>query len=231
MVSPSTPPQVNILFENEWLVVVDKPAGQAVIPGRNLGDEIPPLVETVSKKIGKKAYVVHRLDRETSGLVLFAKDAPTHREICQQWENREVLKIYRALVWGTLAQDEGRIEFSLKAFGSGRMGVDPKGKASLTRYRVLQTFSRSSLLEVKPETGRRHQIRVHLYHLGCPVMGDPLYGKDRPVGGAPRLMLHAAQVSLNFQGRDLTLVCKLGDDFEEVLKKERELGGNGPVMI
>jgi tRNA pseudouridine32 synthase / 23S rRNA pseudouridine746 synthase len=224
-------PKVQVLFENDHLIAVDKPAGQTVIPGRNLGEGIPPLVEAVSKKIGKKAYVVHRLDRETSGLVLFAKDAPAHREICLQWENREVLKIYRALVLGIPPQTEGRIEFFLKAFGSGRMGVDPKGKASLTRYRVLQTFSRSSLLEVKPETGRRHQIRVHLYHLGFPVMGDPLYGKERPVGGSPRLMLHAAQVSLNFQGRDLTLVCKPGDDFEEVLKKEAELGGNGPVMM
>jgi RluA family pseudouridine synthase len=211
-------PYPRVLFEDDRLIAVDKPAGQAVIPGRNLGKGFPPLIKIVSKKIRKKAWVVHRLDRETSGIVVFAKDAQTHRELCLLWEKREVKKIYRTLVQGYVPQTEGMIEFPLRPFGSGRMGVGPQGKPSQTRYRVLQRFSGSTLLEAEPWTGRRHQIRVHFYHLGHPLMGDPLYGGDRPVGGAPRLMLHASQISLRFQGQDLNLACEPGEDFEGVLR-------------
>ena len=226
MSSPSKLPIPRILFEDEHLLAVDKPIGQPVIPGRNLRDALPPLVESVSKKIRKKAYVVHRLDRETSGLVLFAKDASTHRELCLLWEQREVEKKYRALVWGIVRQTEGVIDFPVKPFGSGRMGVDPAGKASQTRYRVLQTYSRSTLMEVKPWTGRRHQIRVHFYHLGHPVMGDPLYGQDRPVGGSGRLMLHASRVAMRFRGQDINLACEPGEDFAAVLKDEMDFSEN-----
>jgi tRNA pseudouridine32 synthase / 23S rRNA pseudouridine746 synthase len=219
--SPHSPsPSPRVFFENDRLIAVDKPAGQAVIPGRNLGDDYSPLVESVSKKLGKKAWVVHRLDRETSGIVVFAKDAAAHRELCLLWENREVEKIYRALVHGSFPQAEGLIEFPLKPFGSGRMGFHPQGKPSQTEYKVLEKFHRSTLLEAKPWTGRRHQIRVHFYHLGHPVMGDPLYGRERPVGGAPRLMLHACRISFQFQGQVLQLSSEPGKDFEQVLRNE-----------
>lgn len=220
MTSPFPALPLRVLFENDHLIAVDKPAGQAVIPGRNLGEDTPPLVDYVSKKLKKKAWVVHRLDRETSGIVVFAKDAPTHRDLCLLWEKREVEKIYRALVEGSLPQAEGLIEFPLKPFGSGRMGFHPQGKPSLTKYRVLQKLHRSTLVDIQPWTGRRHQIRVHFYHLGHPVMGDPLYGRERPVGGAPRLMLHASRISFQLQGQALQLSCEPGEDFETVLKNE-----------
>ena len=209
----------HVLFEDDRLIVVDKPASQAMIPGRNLGKSFHPLGEIVAKKMKKKAWVVHRLDRETSGIVVFAKDAQTYRELCLLWEKWEVKKFYRALVQGYVPQTEGVIEFPLKPFGSGRMGVCPQGKPSRTRYRVLQRFSGSTLVEVEPWSGRRHQIRVHFYHMGHPVMGDPLYGKERPVGGARRLMLHASQISLRFQGHDLNPACEPGEDFEGVLRE------------
>jgi RluA family pseudouridine synthase len=219
--NPSTPSfPLRILFQDDHFIVVDKPAGQTVIPGRNLKDTLPPLVELVSKKIKKKAYVVHRLDRETSGLVVFAKDASTHRELCLLWEKREVKKKYQALVWGSVDPSEGMVEFPIKTFGSGRMGVDPAGKPSQTGYQVIRKLSRSTLLDVEPRTGRRHQIRVHFYQLGHPIMGDPLYGKERPVGGIRRLMLHASHLYWRFKNQEFNFTCEPGENFEEVLKEE-----------
>ena len=123
--SPISP--LRVLFENDHLIAVDKPAGQAVIPGRNLGEDTPPLVDSVSKKLKKKAWVVHRLDRETSGIVVFAKDAPTHRDLCLLWEKREVEKIYRALVEGSVPmRRELRAEEARE--DAERAGGTPAGK-------------------------------------------------------------------------------------------------------
>src|SRR5882724_1496371 len=180
---------IQILYEDKHLVALDKPSGQVVIPGR--GEQIgEPLNKELTEHLKRKVFVVHRLDRGASGLVLFAKDAPTHQRLSLQFEKREVQKNYLVLVQGRVEQD-GKIEQPLKAFGSGRMGIDPQGKPVIEEYKVREHFPESTLLEVRPHTGRRHQIRVHLYSIGHPVMGDTLYGKDRPVGGAPRLMLHA----------------------------------------
>jgi len=209
--------QLQIIYDDEHLIVVDKPTGQLVIPGRGEG-EGETLVAQVTRHLGKKAFVLHRIDRETSGLVAFAKDAETHRTINMLWESREVRKTYLALVKGEVAQKEGIIDHPLKAFGSGRMGVDPKGPSSRTRYKVKEAYPGATLLEVAPETGRRHQIRVHLYHLGNPVMGDPLYGQERPVGGVPRLMLHASQLEIPYEGKLLTLTSPLPADFQSVLQ-------------
>ncbi len=203
---------LRVIFEDPHLIVVDKPAGQLVIPGRGEA-EGKPLVDQVSSHIRKKAYVVHRIDRETSGLVAFAKDARTHRELCALWEGREVHKTYLAWVKGQMDKKEGLLDYPLKTFGSGRMGVDPKGKPSQTRYRFLESQGEASLLEVEPLTGRRHQIRVHLYHAGHPVLGDPLYGQERPVGGAPRLLLHASRLRVQHAGKELELTCELPQDF------------------
>lgn len=201
-----------IIYEDSDLIVVNKPAGQLVIPGRGEAKE-KPLVDQVASHIRKKAYVVHRIDRETSGLVVFAKNPKTHRELCTLWEGREVHKTYLAWVLGRVDKKEGLLDYPLKTFGSGRMGVDPKGKPSQTRFRLLKTSETASYLEVEPLTGRRHQIRVHLYHAGHPVLGDPLYGQDRPVGGAPRLMLHAHRLQFLHDAKKLDLTCDLPPDF------------------
>ena len=207
---------LRVIHEDPQLIVVGKPSGQVVIPGRGK-DEGEPLVEQVTRHLGKKAFVVHRIDRETSGLVVFAKDAETHKELSTLWEDRKVHKTYLALVQGVPSREEGTINQPLKAFGSGRMGVDRKGKPSRTRYRVKETYPGAALLEVEPETGRRHQIRVHLYHLGHPVLGDPLYGEERPVGGIERLMLHAYGVEMPLEGRTIRVICPLSSDFLEIL--------------
>jgi tRNA pseudouridine32 synthase/23S rRNA pseudouridine746 synthase len=184
---------LSIVYEDAFCIAVNKPAGQAVIPGRNL-DKSSVLVHETGRYLGKKAFVVHRLDRETSGLVLFAKTPSAHRVLCMQFEKREVKKAYLSVAEGTVAAG-GEIDTPLREFGSGRSAADPSGKPSKTRFRVLERLRGATLLEVEPCTGRRHQIRAHLYSIGHPVLGDRLYGKNRPVGGVKRLMLHALQLS------------------------------------
>jgi len=171
----------------------------------------------VSNRIGVKTYVVHRIDRETSGVVLFAKNAETHRELSKAFELREVTKTYLALVEGQVTE-AGVVRAPLKERGSGRVSVHPKGKSSETLYQPMQTDGKTTLLEVHPLTGRRHQIRVHLYSIGHPVMGDSLYGKDRPVGGVSRLMLHAARLVVpRGSGQPLDLKAEMPEDFMKVL--------------
>lgn len=204
---------IEIIFQDDHLIAVNKPAGLPVIQGRNLPPEIVPLINQLEKTQGIKLFTVHRLDRETSGIILFAKDAAMHRMLNLQFEHREIKKTYIALVDGIIDKD-GRIEQPIRQFGSGRMGVSPKGKESITEYHILDTFDKSTLLQVHPLTGRRHQIRVHLYSIGHPVMGDPLYGKNRPVGGYPRLMLHSQSITFKHpEGNEMTLTVELGEDW------------------
>jgi tRNA pseudouridine32 synthase / 23S rRNA pseudouridine746 synthase len=188
---------MKIIFENDQFIVIDKPAGQVVIRGRGL-DEGEPLVDEVGRIQGIKPWVVHRLDKETSGLILFAKDPESHRNLSRLFEIREVTKKYFAVVIGRMVGG-GSIPFPIREFGSGRMGVDKrKGKRSQTFYKVLLPGDTGSLVEVHPVTGRRHQIRVHFYALGHPILGDTMYGDPRPVGGFNRLMLHAQSLAFEF---------------------------------
>ena len=209
---------IQILYEDKHLIALDKPDGHVVFPGRGeMAGE--PLNRELAAHLRRKVFVVHRLDRGASGLVLFAKDANTHQHLSLQFEKREVQKTYLVLVQGRVEQN-GKIEHPLKAFGSGRMGIHPQGKASMTEYKVREHFPASTLLEVMPHTGRRHQIRVHLYSIGHPVMGDTLYGKDRPVGGAPRLMLHAWKLEFEKpSGGTLALEAVPPAEFTDFLPK------------
>ncbi|MBI3554029.1 MAG: RNA pseudouridine synthase [Elusimicrobia bacterium] len=199
------------MFENRSVIAVDKPCGQPTIPGR--GEIGEPLNVEVGQRLGSKVFVVHRLDREAGGLVVFAKDAKTHRELCARFEARQVRKKYLAGVAGELS-DEGVIRSPIKEFGSGRMGVGPGGKPSVTRYRALRSLPKGSLLDVEPVTGRRHQIRVHLYSIDHPVLGDRVYGRQRPVGGVERLLLHSLELDFGLEGLP-SLRAEPGAGFEE----------------
>jgi RluA family pseudouridine synthase len=174
--------------------VVNKLPGFAVIPGRNITEDVV-LVKLIEMQLKYKCQVVHRIDLETSGIVIFAKTPQAHRHLSIQFEHREVKKNYFALVQGIMNSDL-TINSPIRQFGSGRMGVDPQGKPSSTEMRVIEKLPYATLLDVSPHTGRRHQIRVHCYASGHPIIGDPLYGKDRPVGGVSRLMLHAHQIKI-----------------------------------
>jgi tRNA pseudouridine32 synthase/23S rRNA pseudouridine746 synthase len=196
--------RLSILYEDGRIIAVDKPSGSCVIQPRRR-EAGKPLVELVVEYLGAKAWTVHRIDKGTSGVVLFAKDAETHRELSKAFERREVKKTYLALVEGEVAS-RGVVRSPLKDRGSGRVSVHLQGKAAETRYEPLERQAYSggalrpsgqggkALLEVIPLTGRRHQVRVHLYSIGHRVVGDPLYGKKR--GDEGRLMLHAWKLEL-----------------------------------
>lgn len=145
--------------------------------------------------------VVHRLDREVSGVVIFARNAAAHRRLNIEFEERRVTKTYLAAVAGVPEEEKGTVDAPLREFGSGRVGVDAeRGKPSLTRWRVVERAAAATLVEVRPETGRRHQIRAHFYHLGHPVLGDARYGSPESASLCRRLMLHALEIS--FADRD-----------------------------
>ena len=206
--------EVPVLFEDERVLAADKPAGRPTIPGR--GDVGEALNVELERRLGRKLFVVHRLDLEASGVVVFAKDAETHRLLCAQFEGREAKKVYQAAVAGAMT-GEGVADAPLKEFGSGRVAPSPDGRKSRTRWRVERTWRAAALLRVEPETGRKHQIRAHLAALGHPILGDPRYGPPpRPVGGAPRLMLHAASLSVT-AGRLYEFVAETPRDFAAVL--------------
>jgi len=193
-----------ILYRDSDLVAVNKPENIAAVPERANDPEC--LSALVSQSLGTKAWPVHRLDKEVSGVILFALHADAHRFLNTAFENRHVQKTYLAVVHGVPIENEGLIDRPIREFGSGRMGVDPRGKPSVTAFRVLKRGADFSLLEVSPRTGRRHQIRVHLYSLGHPIVGDLRYGDPAKQKSFPRLMLHASTITLTLpSGKPLSL--------------------------
>ncbi|NNM55348.1 MAG: RNA pseudouridine synthase [Spirochaetales bacterium] len=189
----SCTPAVPILYEDDAVWVVNKPPGLATIPER-LNTTAPSLSKLGEQAIGK-LWVVHRLDKETSGVVVFAKTSQAHRLLCAAFEHRTTRKIYWAWVHGQLT-GEGVCSGPLREFGSGRVAVDPRGKPSVTAWRVLRAVQGFTLVELQPHTGRRHQIRAHLTALGFPIVGDPLYGPADLRRGWPRMYLHALELEI-----------------------------------
>jgi RluA family pseudouridine synthase len=209
--------QPRVLYEDEGLVGVDKPAGMATAAGGGIEDDAS-LHAWVTRHLGARTWIVHRLDRGTSGVIVFAKTAEAHRRLSRAFQDREIHKLYRAVVQGHLRRASGEIAEPLRGFGSGRVAVDSRGSEAVTRYRRLARLQDADLLEVEPLTGRRHQIRVHCYAIGHPLLGDTRYGADRPVGGAPRLMLHSTELRLPGPGAaPLILHANPPPEFEEVV--------------
>jgi 23S rRNA pseudouridine1911/1915/1917 synthase len=221
---------IEIIFENSDLLVVNKPAGMVVhpSPGHSSGTLVhavlghAPDIEGIGGE--ERPGIVHRLDKDTSGLIVIAKNEQTHRWLQEQFKSRKVEKIYLAVVDGTPPTLTGRIDAPIGRNTTHRklMAVVPleKGREAVTEYRTIDSFPAHTFLEVHPLTGRTHQIRVHLAFLGCPVTGDKVYGKRKPTVEINRHFLHAYRLSIKIPGEKTPrkFEAKLPDDLVHVLE-------------
>jgi tRNA pseudouridine32 synthase/23S rRNA pseudouridine746 synthase len=184
-----------ILHRTSELLVLNKPHGLLCQPG--LGPELADSLISRVQLLWPQAQLVHRLDRDTSGLILVALSPQLHRELSRLFAERRVLKRYVADVCGVPRQPQGLIELPIakRQHRPPLYGVDPSGKACSTRWRLLEPRGSCSRLQLEPRTGRSHQLRVHLQAIGHPILGDPLYGLmevPRPAQSPERLHLHAS---------------------------------------
>ena len=209
-----------VLHEDNSLIVFNKPAGLAVQAGSGVARSLDDLMAAFAKSNGKRPRLVHRLDQGTSGVIVAAKTQPVAAKLSEAFAGRDVQKTYLALVkWRLPSAETGVADASLvkvEEGGKSRMIVarpDRKGaQAARTGWRVLARQGEFGLMQMAPETGRMHQIRVHLMSLGCPILGDALYGEGQAT--APRLMLHAAKLDLPHpEGGRLVIEAPLPEDF------------------
>lgn len=207
----------HLLLDDPDVVAVHKPEGMASIPEKK-GDEAC-LQALLSTQLQTRLYAVHRLDKEASGVILFARSAPAHQCLNDQFAARAIRKTYRLLTHGVLPQDSGLIDQPLREFGSGRMGVDPQGKPSATEFSVLRRFANTTLVEAFPLTGRRHQLRAHFYSVGHPLAGDLRYGDRTLQQHFPRLMLHALRITFHHpDGRSITVEAPEPESFTSIVQ-------------
>ena len=186
-----------ILYRDEHLIALDKPAGLLAVPGRG-AEKFDSLATRVQAEF-PSATIVHRLDQETSGVMVMALHADVHRHIQQQFEKRQTEKRYIAVVAGVFAEDAGEINLPLANMFENppRHVVEfERGREAITHWRVLERLADRTRLELRPLTGRSHQLRVHLSHIGHPILGDSLYAPPEVQSLAARLLLHAEMLCI-----------------------------------
>jgi len=239
---------LDIVYEDDDLAVINKPAGMMVHAGagasedaRNRGTLVNALLHHLQSLSGVggelRPGIVHRLDKETSGLIIVAKNDEAHRKLGAQFAAREVKKKYVALVHGWVKKDSGTIAQSISRDPVRRMRMTarlPGGRAAVTHYRVVRRldtkFGKLTLLDVKIDTGRTHQIRVHVAAMGHPVVGDTMYGAPKQARGKsaaiglPRNFLHAAELEFRHPRTGVTIALKseLPEELREFLRKVEE---------
>ncbi|HVI45505.1 MAG TPA: RluA family pseudouridine synthase [Chitinophaga sp.] len=232
----------HILLETPEFVIVSKPAGMLTLPDRH-DNELSSLIAIMKKAYGQ-IFTVHRLDRDTSGIILFARTEAAHKYFSQLFESRDVQKYYLGLVHGELPEKKGSVNEPIMEHPvqKGKMVTNRRGKASLTDYEVVEEFGLYSFVKMQIHTGRTHQIRVHMKHLGHPIAVDELYGNGQPVLLSTikkkfklgkhteeerpllsRLALHAAMlVFKDPSGKEYCIEAPLPKDISAVLNQLRK---------
>lgn len=232
---------LDIVFENKYFIAINKPAGLLSIPDREQSQ--PSLKDMLIAKYGS-IFTVHRLDKDTSGIIVFAKDEATHKYLSQLFESRSVQKYYQAIVHGAPANKKGTIDapISEHPLHKGLMQVHRNGKPSVTDYEVIEQHKAFSLLQFQLHTGRTHQIRVHSKNIGHPIACDELYGDGKPVLLSSikrnyklgkhdeeerpmlnRLALHSYRLHFtDAEGKEVDLIAELPKDMRALLAQLRK---------
>lgn len=205
---PQTP--LSILHEDLHILIAEKPSGLLSVPGR--GDHLADCLLTRVQEAFPDALLVHRLDRDTSGVMVFALTAPAQKSLGQQFEARKVRKTYVARVWGEMAEKSGTVDLPLIVDWPNRplqMVDHENGKQAVTDWKLQRNEGETARVRLYPRTGRSHQLRVHMREIGHPILGDPFYATGA-ARNAPRLMLHAESLRFNHPdgGRGVTFKSK-----------------------
>ncbi len=233
--------QLDIIFENDTFIAINKPSGLLSIPDR-LGQEES--LKDILKQRKGEIYTVHRLDRDTSGVIVFAKTEEAHKQLSQLFEGREMEKYYQGLVYGQMVNLSGNIDSPIMEHPgkATRMMTHAKGKVSSTDYEVLESFRLYSWVEFRIHTGRTHQIRVHMQHIGHSIVCDEIYGDPKPMLLSAlkknfklsksaeeekpilsRLALHSHRLKFVLNGETFELEAPLPKDLRAVLQQLRKL--------
>ena len=226
---------LDIIYEDNDIIVINKPKGMVVHPGN--GNHEGTLVNAVLayakdlSGIGGKLRpgIVHRIDKDTSGLIIVAKNDEAHKNLSEEIKNHEVTKIYTCLVRGNISEDDATIDMPIGRDKNDRkkMAVTEDGKKAITHFRVLKRYGNYTLLRVKIDTGRTHQIRVHMAKIGHPIIGDEVYSNGKNEFNVHGQMLHSTYLKFKHPvtGKELELEAPLPQYFQDVLEqlKERQI--------
>ena len=226
---------LDIVYEDEDVIVINKPKGLVVhpAPGHASGTLVNALLyhcgrdhlSTVGGEV--RPGIVHRIDRDTSGLIIAAKNDEAHLKLKEQLQDHTLARIYRCVAYGNFREDSGVVDAPVgrHPVDRKRMAVVPDGRPAVTHWQVLERYPGFTYLECRLETGRTHQIRVHMAKLGHGILGDTVYGNKKPVPGLQGQCLHA--VGLHFvhprTGETVELTCPLPEEFEKQLRRLRNL--------
>ena len=229
---------IEVLYEDEDIIVVNKPKGLVVHPAN--GNPDGTLVNAIMNLCGDslsgiggeiRPGIIHRLDKDTSGVLIVAKNDMSHINISNQIKDRKTKKIYIALVRGVIKENEATIDMPIGRSKRDRkkMAVTKDGKEAVTHFKVLKRYQNFTLLEIKIDTGRTHQIRVHMSEIGCPIVGDYVYSNGKNPFNVEGQMLHAKQIEFIHPrtGKQMNIEAPIPEYFQEVLKQLNEGESDG----